>query len=120
MFSRASFCFFFKITNIVPGRFVFKLTVADAQGLTSSDTVSIIVHADPMLLNLMEITFTVGVSLLTESEVESLKQKLVLLIGENTKLVTRELRSDEKTGEAILVFYVEKVCLFKFDKRKEK
>lgn len=48
-----------KITNIVAGRYVFKLTVTDAQGLTSSDSVSVIVHPDPLLMNLVELTFTV-------------------------------------------------------------
>lgn len=98
----------FQITNIVPGRYVFKLTVTDDQGLTGTDTVSIIVHPDPMLLNLVEITLSVGVSVLTQSELESLEQKLLLLLGDNTMLRVRELKTEYKTGEAVLVFYVEK------------
>lgn len=57
----------------------------------------------------MEITFTVGVSALTEAEVLSLQQKLVLLLGNNMNLIVRELRKEQKTGEAILIFYVEQV-----------
>lgn len=87
---------------------MFKLIVSDAQGLTSSDTVSVNVHSDPMLMNLIEITFAVGVSVLTQAEVESLKQKLVLLLGDNTHLCVRDLKMEQKTGEAVLVFYVEK------------
>lgn len=106
-----------QITNIVAGRYVFKLTVTDAQGLSSSDTVSVIVHPDALLLNLVEITFTVGVSALTEAEVSSLQQKLVLLLGNNMKLIVRDLRKEQKTGEAILIFYVEQVvCLIKKSK----
>lgn len=101
--------FILQITNIVAGRYVFKLTVYDAQGLSSSDTVSVIVHPDPLLFNLVEITFTVGVSALTEAEVISLQQKLVLLLGNNMKLIVRDLRMEQKTGEAILIFYVEQV-----------
>lgn len=86
----------------------------DAQGLTSSDTVSVIVHPDPLLLNLVEITFTVGVSALTEAEVLSLQQKLVLLLGNNIKLIVRDLRTEQKTGEAILIFYVEQVVSWSF------
>lgn len=100
---------FFQITNIVAGRYIFKLTVTDAQGLSSSDTVSIIVHPDPLLNSLVEITFTVGVSALTEAEVQSLQQKLVLLLGNNMKLIFRDLRMEQKTGEAILIFYVEEI-----------
>lgn len=98
-----------QITNIVAGRYIFKLTVTDGQGLSHSDVVSIIVHPDPLLLNLVEITFTVGVSALTEAEIQSLQQKLMLLLGNNMKLIVRNLRQEQKTGEAILIFYVEQV-----------
>lgn len=93
----------------MPGRYVFRLTVADAQGLTSTDTVSVIVHPDPMLLNLVELTFTVDVSVLTQFEVDALQQKLELLIGDRAHLNVRDLRINPKTGEAILVFFVEQV-----------
>lgn len=83
--------------------------MTDDQGLTGTDTVSVIVHPDPMLLNLVQLTFTVGVSVLTQSELESLKQKLILLLSDNTRLCVRGLEKDDKTGEAILSFYVEKV-----------
>lgn len=98
------------MTNIVPGRYVFKLTVSDAQGLTGTDVVSVIVYPDPMLLNLIELTFDVSVSVLTQSEVESLRHKLELLLGDKTKVVLRELKIEQKTGEAVLVFYVETVA----------
>lgn len=98
-----------QLTNIVPGRYAFTLTVADAQGATGTDTVSVIVHPDPLLINLVELTFTVGVSVLTQSELESLQQKLVLLLGDNTKLTVRDLRIEQKTGEAVLIFYVERI-----------
>lgn len=94
---------------MVAGRYIFELTVTDAQGLTSSDTVSIIVHPDPLLMSLVEITFTVGVSALTEAELLSLEQKLVLLLGNNIRLIVRDLRMEQKTGEAILIFYVEQI-----------
>lgn len=98
-----------QITNIVAGRYIFKLTVTDGQGLSNSDTVSIIVHPDPLLLNLVEIMCTAGVSALTDGEIQSLQQKLVLLLGNNMKLIVRDLRQEQKTGEAILIFYVEQV-----------
>lgn len=96
------------------GRYIFKLTVTDGQGLSNSDTVSIIVHPDPLLLFLVEITFTVGVSALNEAEVQSLQQKLVLLLGNNMKLIVRDLRQEQKTSEAILIFYVEQVVSVDF------
>lgn len=100
---------FLQLTNIVAGRYVFKLTVADAQGLSNSDTVSVIVHPDPLLMNLVEMTFTTGVAVLTQAEILSLQQKLILLLGNNMKVILRDLRTEPKTGEAILIFYVEQV-----------
>lgn len=85
--------------------------MADAQGLTSSDSVSIIVHPDPLILNLVELTFTVDVSVLTQSEVDLLHQKIELLLGDRAQLKVRDLRNNPKTGEAILVFFVEQVSI---------
>lgn len=98
-----------QITNIVAGRYVFKLTVTDAQGITATDTVSIIVHDDPLLQNLVELTTTVGVKVLTQTEIESLVQKMMFLLGDNVKLHIRDLRMEQKTGEAVLVFYAEQM-----------
>lgn len=97
-----------QLTNIVPGRYVFVLTVTDAQGLSGNDTVSVIVHPDPLIMSLVEITFGIGVTALTQAEVLSLEQKLLLLLGNNMRLNARDLRIEQKTGEAILVFYVER------------
>ncbi|XP_058170653.1 dyslexia-associated protein KIAA0319-like [Anopheles ziemanni] len=44
------------LTDIVTGRYVFKLTVYDGQGLSASDTVNIIVRPDALLMNLGEVT----------------------------------------------------------------
>lgn len=102
------------MTNIVPGRYVFKLTVTDAQGLTGNDIVSVIVHPDPLLLNLVELTFTIGVTSLTQSEIDSLEQKLLLLLGDNKKIYVRDLRIEQKTNEAVLIFYVENSVCYVF------
>lgn len=88
---------------------MFKLTVTDAQGLSGSDTVSIIVHPDPLVMSLVELTLTMEATVLTQSELDSLHQKLVLLIGDNTaQLHIRELKIEHKTGQIVIVFYVEK------------
>lgn len=60
-------------------------------------------------MNLVEMTFTTGVTALTQSEIVSLQQKLILLLGNNIKVILRELRMEQKTGEAILIFYAEQV-----------
>uniref|UniRef100_A0A182M2I7 MANSC domain-containing protein n=1 Tax=Anopheles culicifacies TaxID=139723 RepID=A0A182M2I7_9DIPT len=97
------------LTNIVTGRYVFKLTVYDGQGLSASDTVSIIVHPDPLLMSLVEVTITTEATVLTATELDSIEQKLTLLIGDNmAKLHVRELKVEPRTGQVVIVFYVEK------------
>lgn len=88
---------------------MFKLTVTDGQGLSGTDTVSVIVHPDPLVMNLVELTLTMEAIVLTQSELDSLQQKLVLLIGDNTaQLHIRELKIEHRTGQVVIVFYVEK------------
>uniref|UniRef100_A0A182WFF8 MANSC domain-containing protein n=1 Tax=Anopheles minimus TaxID=112268 RepID=A0A182WFF8_9DIPT len=97
------------LTNIVTGRYVFKLTVYDGQGLSASDTVSIIVHPDPLLMSLVEVTITTEATVLTATELDSIEQKLTLLIGDNmAKLHVRELKVEPRTGQVVIIFYVEK------------
>ncbi|CAD6999550.1 dyslexia-associated protein KIAA0319-like protein [Ceratitis capitata] len=97
------------LTNLVHGRYVFKLTVYDEQGLSSSDTVSIIVHADPLLLNLVQLTLPMGPSVLTQSELNLIVQKIGLLLGD-MKIFVRELKCDGRRADStILVFYVESI-----------
>lgn len=97
---------FVKLTNLVSGRYVFKLTVSDEQGLTSSDTASVFVHPDPMLLNLVQLTLPMNISMLTHSALNTIVQKIGLLMGD-MKIHVRELQHDSRTNAAILVFYVE-------------
>ncbi|KAL7732580.1 hypothetical protein ACLKA6_019208 [Drosophila palustris] len=94
------------LSNVVQGRYVFRLTVSDDQGLTGTDTVSINVHGDPMLMHLVEMTLPISISVLTQGELESTVQKLQLLLGDDNKIQIRELKSDLHTEAAVLVFYV--------------
>ncbi|XP_036328233.1 dyslexia-associated protein KIAA0319-like protein [Rhagoletis pomonella] len=95
------------LTNLVHGRYVFKLTVYDEQGLSSSDIVSIIVHPDPLLMNLVQLTLPMDASVLTQSELNSIVQKISLLLGD-MKIFVRELKCDGRRADStILVFYVE-------------
>uniref|UniRef100_A0A1L8D917 Putative serine-type protease inhibitor n=1 Tax=Nyssomyia neivai TaxID=330878 RepID=A0A1L8D917_9DIPT len=95
------------ITDLVAGRYVFRLTVTDDQGLYSSDTVSVIVRPDPLLLNLVEVTLVTEATILTENELTTIQQKLELLLGDNRRIHMRELKREQKTNQAIMVFFVE-------------
>lgn len=97
-----------QLTNIYPGRYVFRLTVTDAQGASSSDTASVIVHPDPQLQHLVELTLAVDVTRWTQAERVALQQRLLLLLGDGTRLQLRDMRPDRRLSEVILVFYVER------------
>lgn len=96
----------FQLTNVVVGRYVFRLTVSDDQGLTGTDTVSINVHPGPQLMHLVEMTLPMGISVITKSELDSTVQKLQLLLGDDKKIHIRELKEDLHTNAAVLIFYV--------------
>lgn len=96
------------LTDIVPGRYVFRLKVMDDQGLSSEDTVSVIVKPDPQLLYLVELTLNIGASMLTVSQKDSLVVKLQMLLRDEASIVVRSLRAEPHTGKAVLIFYVEK------------
>ncbi len=85
------------------------MTVADDQGLSASDTVYVTVHPDKLLMDLVEVILTAQATTLSQQQLDQLKQKLVLLLGDNVKLNVRKLKIDQKTGHVVLVFYVERI-----------
>lgn len=95
------------VTDIVPGRYVFKLKVADQQGLSNEDTVSVIVKSDPELLHLVELTLNIGAHQLTESQKNSLILKLQMLLHDEASIIVRNLKAEPHTGRACLIFYVQ-------------
>nr|CAD7198983.1 unnamed protein product [Timema douglasi] len=95
------------LTDVVPGRYVFRLHVSDDQGLGDEDTVSIIVKPDPHLLHLVELTLNIEGSMLTQSQQESLEAKLALLLRDEAAIHIQETRVEERTRHAVIVFYVD-------------
>lgn len=91
---------------MVVGRYVFRLTVSDDQGLTGTDTVSINVHPGPELMHRVEMTLPMTISVITKAELDSTVQKLQLLLGDDKKIHIEELKEDLHTHAAVLVFYV--------------
>lgn len=88
------------MTDLIPGRYVFRLKVTDGQGLTDEDTVSVIakpglstefhinstksdfkiIFADPHLSHLVELTLNIEGESLTVAKEQSLEAKLKLLL----------------------------------------
>jgi len=95
------------LTDVVPGRYVFRLHVTDEQGVTDEDTVSVIVKHDPHLNQLVELTLNIEGHMLTKAQESSLEMKLSLLLRDEAEIHVRELRTEDRTGRAVIVFYVE-------------
>ncbi|KAJ1521882.1 hypothetical protein ONE63_002221 [Megalurothrips usitatus] len=95
------------LTDVVPGRYVFRLQVMDEQGSSSEDTVSVIVKPDPLRFQLVELTLNIVGEQLTKSQEDSLRLKLSLLLKDNPVIRVRELREEHYSGRAQMIFYVE-------------
>ena len=64
--------YLFQLTDIVWGQYKYKLTVSDEQGLTNSESVTIIVKSDPLIMNLVEVILTSQATSLSQLEVSAL------------------------------------------------
>ncbi|XP_063984178.1 dyslexia-associated protein KIAA0319 isoform X2 [Diachasmimorpha longicaudata] len=95
------------ISDVLPGRYVFKLKVTDDDGFFSEDIASVIVKPDPQLSHLVELTLNIEAHSLTESQKDSLVLKLQMLLREEVVIVMRDVRAEQRTGRARLVFYVQ-------------
>lgn len=79
------------LTDIAVGKYIFNLTVYDEQGLSDTDSVTLLVKNDPMLYYLVEITIELDAKTLTQAQYNSLTGKLALLVKDGSKLQVRIL-----------------------------
>ncbi|CAB3253365.1 unnamed protein product [Arctia plantaginis] len=94
------------LTNIEVGRYVFELTVIDDQGESDRDTVSVQIKPDPLEMNLLELTLNMPVTTFTQGQLDSLVQKITLLLKEDIRMNVTEVRGQLDTGNTQLVFFL--------------
>ncbi|CAK1586989.1 unnamed protein product [Parnassius mnemosyne] len=94
------------LTNIEPGRYVFELTVTDDQGESDRDTVSIQVKQDPLEMNLLEMTLHTPISTFTKSQLDTLIQKMTLLLKDDLKVNVTEIRGEVDSGNTQIIFFL--------------
>lgn len=91
---------YLSVANVIPGRYVFKLTVSDDQGATAEDVVRVIVHPDQNLLNLVDLTMVIEYSSLSQSELELILQKISLFLGDHKQVNVRSFQPVAKAAES--------------------
>ncbi|CAG4952006.1 unnamed protein product [Colias eurytheme] len=94
------------LTNIEAGRYVFELTVTDDQGESSRDTVSVQVKPDPLEMKLLEMTINTPISTYTKSQLDTLVQKMLLLLKEGVKVNVTEIRGEIDTGNTVIIYFL--------------
>lgn len=103
-----------QLVNIVPGHYKFTLTVTDAEGMESQDSMSLVVQPDPYRLNLVELHLMIDISSFKDSNESTLKDQLSLLLHKSSStgvptVFIRQLAEDIPTGRTLVIFYVESV-----------
>ncbi|KAJ2945644.1 hypothetical protein O0L34_g471 [Tuta absoluta] len=94
------------LTNIEQGRYVFELTVWDDQGSSDRDTVSVQVKPNPAEVNLLEITLNIPIWTFTQTQLDSLVQKMTLLLKDDVNVNVTEVRGERDSGNTQLVFFL--------------
>ncbi|GFR28437.1 dyslexia-associated protein KIAA0319 [Trichonephila clavata] len=99
-----------KLTGLVSGRYLFRLTVFDLQGASSSDTASLIVKTPKNLIDQIELVVNADIKSFTQEQEDTLLRQLEILLheAEPVKVNLIKLDSDRHTRRVVLVFTVER------------
>ncbi|CAH1773921.1 unnamed protein product [Owenia fusiformis] len=100
-----------QLANLVEGRYIFTLTVADIEGQEDSDSASVIVNHDDNSDNLIEIQLESNIKVFSEANKKTLADQLALLIHSakpegDVQVRIQHLGQDEHTGRLTVKFYV--------------
>lgn len=100
-----------KLTNLIPGRYLFQLTVTDGQGAMNFDIASLIVKPDAHEFDEVEMKINADVYWFTEEQQETLVKKLALLLHDQGEISIhiKTISSAQHSHRVILVFTVEKI-----------
>lgn len=99
-----------QLVNLVAGKYIFTLTVVDAEGFSSSDQASVTVKATNHKLDLMELTLEADISQFTEENKKNLQNQLALLLPKNpaqgdTRIYIESITEDSCSGNLRILFY---------------
>lgn len=97
------------MTNVVPGKYSFKLQVTDTQNMVDEDTVRILIREDPEILNVVEVTIATEITSVSVQESNLFIQKLELILGDRMHIRLRNIRPADKRAECTIIFTVEEI-----------
>ncbi|XP_064483998.1 dyslexia-associated protein KIAA0319-like protein isoform X2 [Ornithodoros turicata] len=98
-----------RLADLIPGRYMFTLTVWDAQGASGKDTTSLIVKPPRDLLDHVELLLNVDVQTFTQEQLDTLLKQLELLLhdGEPVSVTLVNLSYQQDTMRVRIVFVAE-------------
>lgn len=85
---------------------MFELTVTDDQGATDRDTVSVQVKPDPLEMKLLEMTLNTPIWVFSQSQLDSLVQKMTLLLKTNVNVNVTEVRGEIDSRNTQIIFFL--------------
>lgn len=99
-----------QLVNLIAGRYIFSLQVFDAEGLSSSDSASIIVKKDPNQINQMVLELDTDLSHFAYKSLTNMESQLGLLLHKSssegdTIIKTQRIFEDPSSGHLKMVFY---------------
>lgn len=99
-----------KLINMIPGRYLFRLTVTDSQGASSIDTASLIIKEPSNLMDQIEIVLNADMKSFTQGQQDTLLKQLELLLREGDSVQVNILRlfAGQQSNRVTMVFVVEK------------
>ncbi|XP_076083031.1 dyslexia-associated protein KIAA0319-like protein isoform X6 [Mytilus galloprovincialis] len=97
-----------QLVNMVSGRYTFKLTVLDAEGLSSSDSASVLLRDNPHQEDMIELDIDTDIRQFTEKDKENLQSQLLLMLPKKSDSVKTEVVMDhleEETSSSLMKVY---------------
>ncbi|XP_054708646.1 dyslexia-associated protein KIAA0319 homolog [Uloborus diversus] len=103
-----------KLTGLISGRYLFRLTVFDLQGASSYDTASLIVKSAKNLIDQVEIMINADIKSFTQEQEDTLLRQMEILLhdGDPVKVNLVKLDSDRHSRRVILLITVERTSSF--------
>jgi len=86
-----------RLTNLIIGRYLFKLTVTDSQGSSSSDVASLIVKPSADMNDEIEIILNSDIKTFTSDQEMTVLKRLELLLSEGESIKVQLLKLDATT-----------------------